>query len=77
METELNESEMYARQMVEKARQVKVYAQSKDFDCWRVPGKYFILCDWYLDVVRMFDDTESGYNKAFLWVDEQKPEAAK
>ena len=70
----MDDSVAYAQSMVAMAQQVKVYAQSKDFDIWRVPSKYFILCDWYLNVVRMFNDTEYGYKQAFLWIDEQKPD---
>ena len=44
------------------------------FDIYRVPGKYIILCDWYMgnECVAMFDDTNYGYTDAQVWIREQQ-----
>jgi hypothetical protein len=70
---ETNDMAAYVVAMAEMAKQVKSEAEAKDFDMHHVPGEYFVLCDWYLDIVAMFDDTEHGYKKAFAWMKEQKP----
>jgi hypothetical protein len=54
---------------------VKAAAQKYDFDLHRVPGKYFVLCDWYLALVAMFDDTSYGHSQAVEWMKSEKEEA--
>jgi hypothetical protein len=54
-------------------KSVAALAENLGFDMHRVPGKYFVLCDWYLDVCRMFDDNPAGDEEAIEWMREQKP----
>lgn len=51
---------------------VKTAAKTYDFDVYHVPGKYFVLCDWYLDLVKMFDDNHSSYSEALEWMQVEK-----
>ncbi len=51
---------------------VKAAAERYAFDLHRVAGKYFVLCDWYLALVAMFDDTEESYRQAVAWMQREK-----
>jgi hypothetical protein len=55
--------------------EVKAAAEKHDFDLHSVPGKYFVLCDWYLSLVAMFDDTDAGHRQAVAWMQEEKATA--
>jgi hypothetical protein len=52
--------------------EVKAAAAQYDFDLHQVLGKYFVLCDWYLALVAMFDDTEESYRQAMTWMQAEK-----
>jgi len=54
---------------------VKAAAEKYDFDLHHVSGKYFVLCDWYTDLVAMFDDTSYGHSQAVEWMKSEKEEA--
>ncbi len=55
---------------------VKAVAIELDFDILTEDEKhYFIVCDWYLDIVAMFDKSQPGYERALAWMKEQKSEA--
>ena len=52
---------------------VRDVANSLGFDVWWcVPGKYFVVCDWYLNISRMFDDNERGSQEAIKWMHAEK-----
>ena len=55
-----------------KYQSVRELAQNLGFDMHRVPAKYFVLCDWYRQLVKMFDDTPMGDDEAIEWMKEQK-----
>lgn len=55
--------------------EVKAAAEEYDFDLHHVPGKYFVVCDWHLDLVAMFDDTDAGHRQAERWMQEEKATA--
>jgi hypothetical protein len=55
-----------------KYQSVRELAQNLGFDMHRVPAKYFVLCDWYNNLVKMFDDTPMGDDEAIAWMREQK-----
>lgn len=52
--------------------EVKAAAEKYDFDLHHVPGKYFVLCDWYLSLIAMFDDTDTGHRLAVRWMQDEK-----
>ncbi len=52
--------------------EVKAAAAQYDFDLHHVAGKYFVLCDWYLALVAMFDDTDDGHRQAVNWMQAEK-----
>jgi hypothetical protein len=57
--------------------EVQKTAERYGFDIHRVPGKYFVLCDWYAGLVQMFDDKDYGYTQAMEWMKVQKEGAFK
>ena len=53
-------------------KSVEELAKNLGFDMHKSPAKYFVLCDWYLDICKMFDDTPIGDEEAIAWMMEQK-----
>jgi hypothetical protein len=53
---------------------VEEWAKNLGFDIHRVPGKYYVVCDWYMgnECTRMFDDNPLGDDEALQWMKEQK-----
>ena len=52
-------------------QRVQAQAEKSGFDVWHVvPGKYFIVCDYYKgeECVRLFPDRSYGYDYAIGWM---------
>lgn len=55
--------------------EVRNVAEKMGFDVWWcVPGKYFVVCDFYLNISHMFDDRQVGYDEAIEWMHKEKDE---